>query len=168
MAAVDLGGQASPNPAQSERLFAQVAWTLRQEPTISAVSIAVGGQTLRAPSGGTEYPLDDAVRYDPTGFGAPTRIYGLAGGRLGVADGTELQPLGGPLSTRRFPLQHVTVDLTGERAAATTTTGRLVLAATDGRRASRCSPRGSRPRCGPRGTPPGGCGWSTGPPTGRW
>ncbi len=132
VAAVDLGGQASPNAAQSERLFAQVAWTLRQEPSISAVSIAVGGQTLRAPNGDTEYPLDDAVRYDPTGFGAPTRIYGLVGGRLGVADGTELQPLGGPLSTRRFPLEHVTVGLTGERAAATTTTGRLLLAATDG------------------------------------
>ncbi len=133
VAAVDLGGQASPNAEQVERLFAQVAWTLRQEPTISAVTITVGGTTLRSPSGGTEYPLRDAVRYDPTGFEAPTRIYGLAGGRLGVADGTELQPLGGPFSTGRVALRHVAVDLTGERAAGTTPTGDLLLAAADGK-----------------------------------
>jgi hypothetical protein len=133
VAAVDLGGQATPDPAQVERLFAQVAWTLRQEPTISAVSITVGGTTLRAPSGGTEYPLEDAVRYDPTGFEAPTRIFGLARGRLGVADGTELQPLGGPFSTGRVALRHVSVDLSGDRAAGTTPSGELLLAATDGK-----------------------------------
>ncbi len=132
VAAVDLGGQASPDPAQVERLFAQVAWTLRQEPTISAVSITLGGEMLRAPTGGTEYPLEDAVRYDPTGFGASTRLYGLSGGRLAVADGTDLQLLSGAFSARRYPIRHVTVDLTGDRAAATTTSGRLLLAATDG------------------------------------
>lgn len=134
VAAVDLSGQARLDAAETERLFAQVAWTLRQEPTISAVSVAVGGQALRAPNGDTEYPLDDAVRYDPTGFGAPTSLYGLTGGRLALADGTDLQPLDGPLSTRRLGLTGAAVDLTGGRAAATTASGRLLLADTDGGR----------------------------------
>lgn len=113
----------------THRMLAQLVWTLRQEPRVSAVQVTVGDQELGLPDGPTQVRLDVGDAYDPTGAQATGDLFGLVDGRLvrGSADGFE--PTAGPLGATQLGIRSVGVDLAGERAAAVTADGHSVVVA---------------------------------------
>jgi len=126
----DLGGQ---NPVATERMLAQFAWTLRQEPGITSLRVTVGGQPVRGPGGSPLYDVTEAQQYNPSGASASPDIYALVDGMLARREGNELQPTTGPFGTRKFGLRAVAVSLDAARAAAVSIDGRrLLIASTTG------------------------------------
>ncbi|WP_139978201.1 LpqB family beta-propeller domain-containing protein [Nocardioides litoris] len=129
VARVDLGG--GPGVTSSvgaERLLAQLAWTLRQEPRIRALQVTLGGEPVRGPEGQELYDVDEADLFGPTGPDPSTDLYAVRDQALQVRDGNELVPVPGPLGGER-PVRSAVPDIPGVRAAGVTPDGgTLVLA----------------------------------------
>ncbi|MGA8256819.1 MAG: LpqB family beta-propeller domain-containing protein, partial [Nocardioides sp.] len=134
VADIALGGElGNQNTVTIERMLAQFAWTLRQEPSITSLRVTVGGQPVRGADGDALYDVTDAQQFGPSGATASSDIYALVGGLLAVRAGNELLPTAGPFGTRRFGLRSVAVSLDASRAAAVSADGRrLTLASSDG------------------------------------
>ncbi len=164
-------GRAAQTPAVIDRMLAQLAWTLRQEPDITSLRVTIGDEVVQVPGGGTEYPVAEAIAYDPSGDGASPDIYGLRGRRALAprrqrADARRRTPRRGrrrrrPLGCGR-PRRHAR-----PRRSRPTARGVLVAPMSD-----RCQPvtpscgagrSPTAPTCSRRpGTSRTGCGWSTG------
>ncbi len=118
----------------TERMLAQLVWTLRQEPRIGAVQLSIGGRTIVGPSGSPQVSLQFGSAYDPNGVPASTDLYALDRGRVVTGRMGELAPTLGPLGQEDPPvdLRSIGVNLAGSRVAGTTATGsELVVAPTE-------------------------------------
>jgi hypothetical protein len=109
-------------------MLAQLAWTLRQDPTIRnfqvsidglAVSDASGSSTFKAVGGGFN-------RYDPADAKASQQIYALRGGRLVSGQLNNPTPNTGPFGVTRQGIGAFAVSLDDTQVAATTSTSLLV------------------------------------------
>jgi hypothetical protein len=130
VADVRLVGEAGQQNAEVvEKMLAQVAWTLRQEPTIRALRLTVGDEQVRLPAGAREFGVDDAPQYDPTGFQASQLLYGMRGGLLFSGEPETLSTADGPLGLERYGLRSVSVNLSASAAAGISSDGRGVLLA---------------------------------------
>jgi hypothetical protein len=117
IAEVDLGG--GPETAGSvgaERMLAQLAWTLQQQPGIRALRVTIGGEPLLGPDGEETYAVDDAA-YAPTGEDPSTDLYVVRDRALHTRAGNELEPVRGPFGGSR-PIADAAVSISGTRAAA--------------------------------------------------
>jgi hypothetical protein len=123
------GAPSTQTAAGVERMLAQLAWTLRQEPAITSFRVSIGDDVVQVPDGGTTYPVDGAQRYDPTLDGASTDIYGVRGGAVVVRDGNELRGVPGPFGAPDQDLRSAAVNLTATRVAAVSADGTRVLTA---------------------------------------
>ncbi|MBC2933865.1 LpqB family beta-propeller domain-containing protein [Nocardioides sp. zg-1228] len=118
----------------AQRMLAQLVWTLRQEPRISAVQLSIGGRAIAGPSGSPQVSLQFGGAYDPNGVPASTDLFALDTGRVVSGRMDELVPTAGPLGQEEsgYDLRSIGVSLTGSRVAGVTATGtELVLAPTD-------------------------------------
>ena len=130
IADIQLDGNPSTQTAAGvERMLAQLAWTLRQEPAITSFRVSIGDDLVQVPDGGTQYAVDAAGKYDPTVAGASTDIFGLRDGALVVRDGNQLRNLPGPLGGPDVTLRAGAVNLNATRAVGVTTDGTTVLEA---------------------------------------
>lgn len=130
VADVRLVGEAGQQNAEVvEKMLAQLAWTLRQEPTIQALKLTVGDEQVRLPGGASEFGVDDAPQYDPTGFQASQLLYGLSGGLLFSGEPETLSTADGPLGLDDFGLRSVSVNLSASSAAGISSDGTGVLLA---------------------------------------
>lgn len=120
-------GQLSPQA--SELMLAQLAWTLRQDPSIRALRVTLGGQQVTLPGGRTQVDVDEGSTYDPTGLQSSGLLFGLREGLLVAGPAEGLGAVDGPFGTAEQGLRSVGVNLTGERAAGVTTSGDRVLVA---------------------------------------
>ncbi|GCD91639.1 LpqB family beta-propeller domain-containing protein [Nocardioides sp. LS1] len=122
----DIGQQ---TPQAIELMVAQLAWTLRQEPTIRAFRISIGGQPVTLPGGVGAFSVDQGSQYDPTGFQASSLLYGLREGRLvsGTPDG--LDTVDGPLGAADFGVSQIGVNFNATRVAAVAGGGHSLLLA---------------------------------------
>jgi hypothetical protein len=116
IAQVDLGGGAETAGAGGERLLAQLAWTLSQEPGIRALRVSLGGEPLRGPDGEETYSVEEADAYAPTGDDPTEDLYVVRDRALHTRDGNELVAVAGPFGGVR-PIADATVNLNGTRAA---------------------------------------------------
>lgn len=118
----------------TERMLAQLVWTLRQEPRIGAVQLSIGGRTIVGPSGSPQVSLQFGSAYDPNGVPASTDLYALDKGRVVTGRMGELAPTLGPLGQEGpvVDLRSIGVNLSGARVAGVTATGsELVVAPTE-------------------------------------
>ncbi|WP_416956513.1 GerMN domain-containing protein [Nocardioides sp. T5] len=118
----------------TERMLAQLVWTLRQEPRIGAVQLSIGGRTIVGPSGSPQVSLQLGSAYDPNGVPASTDLYALDRGRVVAGQLGELAPTLGPLGQEdsAVDLRSIGVNLAGARVAGVTAAGtELVLAPTE-------------------------------------
>jgi hypothetical protein len=127
-AEVDLPGSgASPSKEQSEKMVAQLQWTLRQDPSILRLRVTVDGRPVTEAGG---VVIDSGPPYDPGYVFSPPGLYGIVGGRLGkIDDDKQWTPVEGAFGTADYQLRRVAVDLDGgQRAgvAGVTTDGRTV------------------------------------------
>ena len=115
-------------PDASEQMLAQLAWTLRQEPTIRFLRVSVGGQQITLRGGESLFDVDEqGARYDPTVFGASTLLYGLRGGRLVSGPPDSLAPVDGPMGVSRVGVRSVAVNMTADQVVGVTGGGGGVL-----------------------------------------
>lgn len=130
IADISLKGDAGTQTPQAiELMLAQFAWTLRQEPTIQAFRISIGGQSLQLPGGASEVSVDQGLEYDPTGFQASSLLYGLRDGLLVSGLPDALEPVAGPLGTTEYGVSTIAVNLNATRVAAVSGRGHSLLLA---------------------------------------
>jgi hypothetical protein len=123
------GDLASTSPESLDLMAAQLAWTLRQDPSVATVLVTIGGAPVTLPGGLTEFPVTVGARFDPTGAGATTDLFGLRNGRLVVVADGEPVELAGPLGQREYGVRDVSVDLHEETVVAVTNDGTRLLQA---------------------------------------
>lgn len=61
---------------------AQLVWTLRQVPEVTAVRLIADGEPVAVPGIGEQVPVGALAQYDPLGAGASTDLYGLRQSRV--------------------------------------------------------------------------------------
>lgn len=114
---------------------AQLVWTLRQVPEVSAVSVSVDGEPVAVPDIGVEVPVGALDRYSPVGAAAAADLYGLRGRSVRrITDGRESLLLQLPSGVRPSSLA---VSLLGNPLAVADAAGRVRVLArgSDGGRA---------------------------------
>ncbi|SFB75256.1 Sporulation and spore germination [Nocardioides terrae] len=133
-----------PTPQALTLLTAQLAWTLRQDPTVSSIKLSIAGRAVQLPGGRAQFSVSDGPEYDPAGYRASSEMFGLDDrGRLVSGRAPRLTAVSGPFGARSAGLRSVAVDLTGEHAAGVTTGGSAVqLAAVHADGESRTVARG--------------------------
>ena len=124
-----VGASAPDSPDAIEKMLAQLAWTLRQE-DITALRLTISGQEVRLPGGASEFDVDSAPEYTPTGYQASYALTGCATVCWWRATVEELVPVPGPFGdVADRHLRTVAVSVDGDRAAAVSQDGRRVLVA---------------------------------------
>lgn len=128
VAEISLVGAPGPQPgASTEKMLAQLAWTLRQDPTIRALRVSVGGEAVRGPDGEEEYGIEDADVFDPIGASSSRDLFALRDGILARRDGNELEPVPGALGAGGLDPRVASVSLDASIGAAVTRDGRRLL-----------------------------------------
>lgn len=102
-----------------ELMAAQLAWTLRQDPGVTAVRVTIGGTPVTLPGGSSTVPVSFGSQYDPDGMSVAS-LYGLLDGRMVRVEAGEPVPVTGPLG-----------DATGVREIAVDPSGGTVAAVSD-------------------------------------
>ena len=125
VAQVEFGESVSPPGADDdlERMLAQLGWTLKQVPGISALRVSIGGQEVRLPGGGAEYDVNQAQEYDPAAADADPLLYGLRGGRLVYGEPDTLAAADGPFGEDDHGLRSVSLRLDAGWAAGVSSDG---------------------------------------------
>lgn len=116
------------DPQRRELLAAQLAWTLRQVPSITALRVTVGGAPLALEGGLTQFPVGVGVRYDPAIASASDALYGIVDGQPVELREERPVPTPGPLAAA-YRVRDVSVDLAGTMLAAVSEDGRDLLLA---------------------------------------
>lgn len=121
VAALDLKGDAPRlSSAEAELMLAQLAATLAQEPTISALRVTIDGEEVDPPGAAAQYDVDTAAAFDPTGSGSSGVLYGVRRGRLVSGVSGDMRAIDGPLGRRRHRLASFAVDPDGDQVAVVT------------------------------------------------
>ena len=121
---------AQPTPQALTLLTAQLAWTLRQDPSVSTIRLSVAGRPVQLRGGRSEFSVSDGPEYDPAGYRASTEMFALdSRGRLVFGHPPTLSPVPGPFGGTDTGLRTVAVDLEGDLAAGVTTGGGTVRVA---------------------------------------
>ncbi|MGA8248260.1 MAG: LpqB family beta-propeller domain-containing protein [Nocardioides sp.] len=122
-----------PDPAPISRkatrlMLAQLAWTLRQDPTIRTFEVAVDGLQISDASGSSTFKVVGGGfnRYDPADANASQQIYALRGGRLVSGQLNNPTPNTGPFGVTRQGIGAFAVSLDDTQVAATTPTSLLL------------------------------------------
>jgi lipoprotein LpqB-like beta-propeller protein/sporulation and spore germination protein len=116
-----------PATSETELLVSQLAWTLRQDPTIKRFGVTIGGRPVQLPNGETEFDIDHGEEYAPYVAGAGTLLYGLLDGRLVSGRPGDLQSVPGPFGQADYGLRTIAPDLLLNQAAGVTATGDTLL-----------------------------------------
>ena len=129
MAEVPLRGDLAALPEETVQLMAtQIAWTLRQDPSISLVTVTVDGEPLALPENQTEFGVSLGAGYEPVGALSHPEMFGLREGRVVKVTDDGEQPVTGPFGSRTWRLRDISVDLFARRIAGVTADGHTVYA----------------------------------------
>lgn len=127
VAHVTLVGEAPKVTAEeAELMLAQLAWTLRQDPSISALRVNLDGTDLPLPGGASQYSVESASAYGPAGPGSGHLVYGISRGRLVSGPLGELAVVTGAFGAEDAGLVAVAVRPDGERVAGVDLDGQRV------------------------------------------
>jgi hypothetical protein len=115
------GGDPGPLPKRTtELMLAQLAWTLRQEPTIKAFQVKIAGTQVSDATGSTTFSVNGYDRFDPTVSTASAQLYALRRGRLVSGQAKLPTPVDGPFGTRAVGIGAFAVSLDDTRIAGVT------------------------------------------------
>jgi lipoprotein LpqB-like beta-propeller protein/sporulation and spore germination protein len=123
------GDAGNLSPDTIELMMVQLAWTLRQDRTIEAITLSINGKTQPLPGGVSTYSVSNGAEYDPAGFQASPLLYGLRGGLLASGASATLEPVSGPMGADPLGLRSVGISLQAAKAAGVTVDGTSVLQA---------------------------------------
>jgi hypothetical protein len=122
VAQVSLNG-ASPGPlprTTTRLMLAQLAWTLRQDPSVTAFTLEVDGHAVTDAEGLSRIPVraEEFQRYDPTWDAATLVTYALRRGLLVSGPVGDLTKVMGPFGTHDLGIGAFAVSLDGDSVAA--------------------------------------------------
>lgn len=110
-----------------ERAFAQLAWTLGQVPGIERFRVTVDGSPLEVPGMVTDMPVTGWSELGPEVVGATQSIFGVRDGQVTAVVGGEERPVTGVFGEVDLGVERIGVSLSGDRIAATTGTGTVLV-----------------------------------------
>ncbi|NEN76958.1 GerMN domain-containing protein [Nocardioides zeae] len=131
LASVRMTGADGAPAALTEPMVAQLAWTLRQVPSIVRIRVLVDDVALRVPDGGTDFAVGAGQRYTPDVAGADAGLYGLDGDQVVEVDDAETEPVAGTEELLGTGVRRLAVDLFGTRVAAQVADGSVVVVPLD-------------------------------------
>ena len=122
------GSDPGPLGRRTTRLMlTQLAWTLRQDPTVRTFTLNLAGRQVTDASGSSTFRVDSPdTRYDPSVPNASSQLYALRRGRLVSGQANRLTPVGGPFGTDDLGIGAFAVSLHDGQVAATTASSLLV------------------------------------------
>ncbi|GAA4808562.1 LpqB family beta-propeller domain-containing protein [Nocardioides caeni] len=83
VADINLVGDAPRITAEeAELILSQLAWTLRQDPAVTALRVTADGEPLPIPGGASQYPVEGPDDFDPNGADVASSLFGISRGRL--------------------------------------------------------------------------------------
>ena len=129
VADVTLRGPATgPTTTRSTQLMlTQLAWTLRQDPSVRAFTVNIAGRQVTDASGASTFRVDSVnQRYDPSVPSGSSQLYALRHGRLVSGPPTDLTPVAGPFGTSNQGIGKFAVSLHYSLVAGTTPDALLV------------------------------------------
>ena len=118
----DAGEAAMPSPDQVELLVSQLAWTLRQDPSIARFTVTIDGQPVQLP-GEAEFSVEHGHEYAPYVAGSRTLLYGLEEGRMVGGSAQNLETVSGPFGQGGYSLRTISPDLRAEQVAGVSSSG---------------------------------------------
>ncbi|MEO5853655.1 MAG: GerMN domain-containing protein [Nocardioides sp.] len=126
VADVALQGDASGMAAEEAELAAvQLAWTLRQDPSIRSIRLTADGQAL--PGQPSLIPIDEGIKYDPAAFSASSALFALREGRLVSGPADAMTPVSGLPGTDDYGFTDIGVNLDSTLVAGLTDGATSVL-----------------------------------------
>lgn len=106
---------AGSTTAERDAMSAQLVWTLRQVPGVTAVRVSIDGvPLLRSGDDSGVVTVDSWQRYDAELLGGGTPPYAVEKGRVGSLTRGDLRAVEGPFGDRTPPLRSVGVGLAGD------------------------------------------------------
>jgi hypothetical protein len=123
----DSADAVSPQPSQAERLVSQLAWTLRQDPSIDRFRVTIGGRTVQLPNNESEFSVEHGHDFAPYVSGASTLLYGLRDGVMVGGAPDDLSPVTGPFGSPGYALRAVAAAPRADRVAAVGEDGSTLL-----------------------------------------
>jgi len=129
---VDLSAAAgTADDLQRQQMSAQLVWTLRQVPSMRAVTITVDGVLLAVPGVEAVQPRASWPQFDPDGLPTGSPWYLIRGGAvLSMNSGTTAQQVPGVAGSGDPAVRHPLVSLDASAIAATDPTGALLTTGT--------------------------------------
>lgn len=128
LAEVSLSGEPGQlDPEGIELMTVQIAWTLRQDPSVKRVRVTLDGTPVSTSGLRSDFSVDVGQNYDPNGAYAWQDLFGLRDGRMvSVVSGVE-ERVRGPFGRPGYALREIAVDLSGRQVAGVTSGGTAVL-----------------------------------------
>jgi hypothetical protein len=122
VAEVNLKG-ADPDDLDQEvvkRILAQLSWTLRQDPTIQAFRLTIGGRAMTDDSGASRFSVrpDASDPFDPAVSLASPQFYALRKGLLVSGQVTDPTRVPGPFGDKALGIDSFAMSLDSTRVAA--------------------------------------------------
>lgn len=111
----------------ADRMKAQLAWTLRQDPRIRAFELSVGGRTFVSDTGSSTQVLDVGREYDPNGVRSTGELFALEDGLLVRGTFGAFEETLGTLGQVDLGLRSIGVNVAGTRVAAVSADGADML-----------------------------------------
>lgn len=112
---------------QAQLLLAQLATTLRQDPSIAGVRVTIDGRPLDLPGDVTTVGIDRGEAYAPYVATASSLLYGLRDGLLVGGTARDQDAVRGPFGTATLGARAIVPDLTADQAAAVTADGTALV-----------------------------------------
>jgi hypothetical protein len=122
------GPGTGPTSSRTTKLMlTQLAWTLRQDPSVRAFTVNIGGRQVTDAAGSSTFRVDNlSQRYDPSVPRGSSQLYALRRGRLVSGSTTQLTPVAGPFGTTDQGIGKFAVSLHDSLVAGTTSNALLV------------------------------------------
>ena len=121
LAEVTLQGDISGlDPETIELMTVQIAWTLRQDPSVERVRVTVGDTPITLAGEGPDFDVEIGQTYDPAGVYAYQDMFGLRGGRMVSSVNGKETKVSGPFGQRDYTLGELSVNLAGSEVAGVT------------------------------------------------
>lgn len=128
LAEVSLRGDVSQLDQESiELMTVQIAWALRQDPSVERVRVTVGGTPVSPSGSGSDFSVDTGQNYDPNGVYSWQDLFGFRDGVMVSSVDGEETPVGGLFGDEGHDLREISVDLGGRRVVGVTDGGTNAL-----------------------------------------
>ncbi|KRF13973.1 hypothetical protein ASG90_14320 [Nocardioides sp. Soil797] len=128
VAEVSLRGDTTTLDPESMKLMTvQIAWTLRQDPSVRRVRLTINDTPITVSGSSSDFDVDIGEEFNPIGANSWQGLFGLRGGRVVSSISGRENRITGPFGTADYGLRSIALNLQATTAAGVPADGRSVL-----------------------------------------